>query len=257
MIRRTFLSLCSAFIGLSAMATVQAEVYELRTYTTLEGRMPQLLKRFEDHTCALFEKHGMTNVIYWTPLRPEDGANTQLIYLLKHASKEAAATSFSNFVKDPAWISAHQASEKDGPILAKAPESLFLDVADISPALAFKNSSESRIFEMRIYRTQPNRLKNLHQRFANHTISLFSKHGMKHIGYFTPTDDEHGKANTLIYWLSHKSPEAAAESFKQFRSDPVWIAAKTASEKEGSITLDAPHGVKSVLLKTTSFSPIQ
>jgi hypothetical protein len=38
-------------------------VYELRTYTTLEGRLPALHKRFSDHTLQIFKKHGMTNVI--------------------------------------------------------------------------------------------------------------------------------------------------------------------------------------------------
>jgi hypothetical protein len=42
-------------------------LYELRTYTTLEGRLPALEKRFKDHTCKLFEKHGMKNGMYWIP----------------------------------------------------------------------------------------------------------------------------------------------------------------------------------------------
>ena len=46
---------------------VEKMVYELRTYTTAEGRLPALHARFRDHTMQLFKKHGITNVIYWTP----------------------------------------------------------------------------------------------------------------------------------------------------------------------------------------------
>src|SRR5215831_14090111 len=59
--------------------------YELRTYTTVEGRLPNLLKRFRDHTMKLFEKHGMTNFGYWVPAAKP---NT-LIYFLAHKSREA------------------------------------------------------------------------------------------------------------------------------------------------------------------------
>ena len=42
-----------------------ARVFELRTYTTPEGKLPNLQARFRDHTMSIFEKHGITNVAYW------------------------------------------------------------------------------------------------------------------------------------------------------------------------------------------------
>jgi NIPSNAP len=44
-----------------------AEVYELRTYTTAEGKLDALNARFRDHTVRLFQKHGMESVGYWVP----------------------------------------------------------------------------------------------------------------------------------------------------------------------------------------------
>ena len=32
-------------------------IYELREYTAVLGRMPALVKRFNEHTLKLFEKH--------------------------------------------------------------------------------------------------------------------------------------------------------------------------------------------------------
>jgi len=39
-------------------------VYELRVYHCYEGKLPDLLKRFREHTTKMFEKHGMKNVAY-------------------------------------------------------------------------------------------------------------------------------------------------------------------------------------------------
>lgn len=68
-------------------------VFELRTYTTNDGKLDDLHARFREHTMVLFEKHGMHNVGYWVP---DDQPNT-LIYLISHASLEAAEDSWQAF----------------------------------------------------------------------------------------------------------------------------------------------------------------
>ena len=110
-----------------------ALVYELRTYTTEEGRLPALHARFKDHTIRLFEKHGMKNVLYFTPV-DSDGksVDNKLVYLLAHKSQAAAKASFDAFRQDPEWIAARDASEKDGKIVAKL-ESQFLNLTEYSP----------------------------------------------------------------------------------------------------------------------------
>ena len=96
-----------------------ALVYELRTYTTEEGRLPALHARFKDYTIKLFEKHGMKNILYFTPV-DSDGksVDNKLVYLLAHKSQAAAKASFDAFRQDPEWIAARDASEKDGKIVA-------------------------------------------------------------------------------------------------------------------------------------------
>jgi hypothetical protein len=103
-------------------------LYELRTYTTVEGRLPALHARFQNHTLKLFEKHGMKNVIYLTPA---DQPNT-LIYLIAHKDKESRDASFEAFRADPDWIAARDASEKDGKIVEKV-DSVFLQPTEYSP----------------------------------------------------------------------------------------------------------------------------
>ena len=86
-------------------------MFELRTYTCPDAaKREALLRRFESHTMKLFAKHGMTNVIYWTPDGGPD-ADTKLVYLLAHDSTAAAKESFAAFRQDPDWIAAKTASE--------------------------------------------------------------------------------------------------------------------------------------------------
>ena len=111
-------------------------VYELRTYTTHPGRLDALHKRFRDHTMKFFEKHGMENVIYWTPLE-EDGSPSDdtLIYVLRHKSRSDASRSWQAFRQDPQWQDARRKSEEDGPIVQKV-TSVFLKPTEFSPSLS-------------------------------------------------------------------------------------------------------------------------
>lgn len=116
-----------------AAAAAAPMVYELRTYTTEPGRLPNLHARFKDHTMKLFEKHGMKNIIYCTPVDKDGKAvDNQLIYLLAHKSVDAAKASFDAFRKDPEWVAVRDASEKDGKINSKV-ESQFLTPTEYSP----------------------------------------------------------------------------------------------------------------------------
>ena len=109
--------------------TMQAaeRVFELRTYTTNEGKLPDLLKRFRDHTTRIFEKHGMTNIGYWVP---KDKPNT-LIYMIAFPSREAATKAWDAFRADPEWVRVSKASEENGKIVAHV-DSVFMDPADFS-----------------------------------------------------------------------------------------------------------------------------
>jgi hypothetical protein len=106
-------------------------VFEMRTYYTLEGRLPALNKRFREHTCDLFKKHGIELVGFWTPIEEKDGKNDKLVYMLAYPSKQAAEASWKAFRADPVWLKAQAESEKDGKIVKKV-ESVFLNPTDYS-----------------------------------------------------------------------------------------------------------------------------
>jgi hypothetical protein len=114
--------------------TKGGRVFELRTYTTPEGKLDDLHARFRDHTMKLFAKHGMENVIYWAKTPGQKGVGTTLIYLLAHKDRNAAQKSFAGFRQDPDWLKAKTESEKDGSLtVPNGVKSEILVPTDYSP----------------------------------------------------------------------------------------------------------------------------
>lgn len=132
---KTVLSLAAAFAASIVVPPASAQqhgrVFELRTYTCYEGKLPDLLARFRNHTMQIFEKHGMTNIGYWVPQDSPLSQNT-LIYMLAHPSREAAKKNWDAFRNDPEWQKVQKESEANGKIVSKM-ESVFMDPTDFSP----------------------------------------------------------------------------------------------------------------------------
>jgi hypothetical protein len=227
-------------------------VFEIRTYYAAPGKLDALHARFRDHTCKLFEKHGMTNIGYWVPI---DNPDNKLIYILAFPSREAREKSFKAFGADPEWQRAFKASEVDGKLVAKV-ESVFLSATDYSPEIK-PSGKVDRVFELRVYTASKDNLGALNDRFRNHTLKLVEKHGMTNIGYWVPMKDQKGADDTLIYILAHNSVDAAKASFDAFRKDPDWLEARKASEEKAGGPLTIKDGVKSTFLKATDYSPIR
>ena len=228
-------------------------LYELRTYHAETGKLEALLARFRGHTTRLFVKHGMTNIGYWVPVENKDNV---LIYLLAYPDRAARDASWKNFMADEDWKKAAAASEKDGRLVSKA-DQLFLTATDFSPGFTAVGATGERLFEMRTYTTPAGKLPALHSRFRDHTLGLFSKHGITNLGYYQPVAGQPPAGETLLYFLAHKDAAAAQKSWDTFRADPIWVALKKASEDAAGGSLTVPDGVKSSFLKPTDFSPVK
>ena len=110
---------------------VDTRVFEMRTYYAAPGKMKDLHARFRDHTCKLFEKHGITLIGFWSPTKPED-AEQKIIYVLAYPNKEAAEKSWKEFMADPYWKAAQKKSEENGKLVSKV-ESVYMNPTDYSP----------------------------------------------------------------------------------------------------------------------------
>jgi len=140
-------TLVAALILAVALATTQAaetnaapvspsvakdsRCFEMRTYYAMPGKLEDLNRRFRDHTCRLFQKHGIELVGFWIPQDKEKGSENTLIYILAHKSRDAAKKSYASFGADPEWKKVVSESEANGKLVEKI-ESVFMSATDYS-----------------------------------------------------------------------------------------------------------------------------
>jgi hypothetical protein len=123
----------SAGFWLGSERTARADanrVFELRTYHCYEGKLPNLLARFRDHTTEIFRKHGMTNIGYWVPM-DEPASKDTLVYVLAYPDRESAKKSWDAFREDPEWKKVQTESELGGKIV-KGVDSVYMTPTDFS-----------------------------------------------------------------------------------------------------------------------------
>jgi hypothetical protein len=112
--------LCGAVVMLGfntfAGSKPPPHVYELRMYHVHEGKMDALRNRFGDHTDAIFRRHNMKSIGYWSP---EDAPSSQnlFIYILEHPSRQEAEKNWAAFQADPEWQKVKAESEAHGALV--------------------------------------------------------------------------------------------------------------------------------------------
>lgn len=267
-------------LGTAVMAQSPAtgKIYELRSYVAAPGRQADVLKLMNDSGLAVMTKHNITLVGAWTNV---DAADERVFTLLSYKDKAAADAAHTALRNDPEWNETVKKTEIDGKKAVASFERIFLTTNDYSPNLEVK-AVGNRVFELRTYVASKGNLPALNARFKNHTLGLFTKHGMTNILYCSVLDGEKltaaklleavspiGKGtaqidadlpaagNSLVYFITHASPEAATTSFGKFRVDEEWQKALKASEAAAGGPLTAKDGVKSLFLKPTAFSPLK
>ena len=194
----------------------------------------------------LFKKHGIDALGYWIPTKNPENA---FYYLMAYPSKAARDASWKEFGKDPQWQEAAKKSEENGKIIARV-NIYFLKATNFSPKIKPSKGSEIRTFEMRIYTAMPEKLQNLETRFRDHTMKIFKNNGMQNIAYFTTMESDVSAQPKLLYFLAYKDEAAGRLSWENFRKDPDWIKASTASEVNGKLV----EKVESVYMQPTDFS---
>jgi hypothetical protein len=102
-------------------------IYELRIYTTIPGRMPNLLARFRDHTLRIWDRFGIKQAGFFTTLVGPN--NNDLTYMLQWESLAEREQKFNAFLADPEWLAVRAESEKDGPINAQIASSFLIPTA--------------------------------------------------------------------------------------------------------------------------------
>ena len=107
------------------------------------------------------------------------------------------------------------------------------------------------IYEMRVYRCVPGRLPALQNRFANITLKLWEKHGIRPAGFWTTLVGESNQE--LHYMLAWESLAEREQKWNAFASDPEWLAKRAETEKDGAIVAN----VMNQFLAPTAFSSVK
>jgi hypothetical protein len=97
-------------------------IYELRVYHTMPGRLPDLLDRFRNLTLALWERHQIRQVGFWTVVVGENSSD--LVYMLAWDSLAQREERWGAFAADPEWLAGRAATEENGQLVASVSNSL-------------------------------------------------------------------------------------------------------------------------------------
>ena len=112
---------------------------------------------------------------------------------------------------------------------------------------AAEQTPPSWIYELRTYTSHPGKLDALEDRFRNHTMALFEKHGIINVSYWKPLDTP----NTLIYLVAHRSELDAASAWQAFGADPEWQRVYAESITDGRLV----QNIERTFMTTTDYSP--
>ncbi len=107
------------------------------------------------------------------------------------------------------------------------------------------------IYELRVYKCVPGRLPALLNRFANITLKIWEKHGIKQAGFWTTVVGE--SSQELYYLLAWESLADREKKWNAFVVDPEWLAKRAETEKDGAIVAS----VSNQLLQPTAFSSVK
>ena len=130
----------------------------------------------------------------------------------------------------------------------------FLCGAAVMLALSYSSDAKpaQHVYELRMYHAKEGKLDALKARFGDHTVSLFKRHDMKSIGYWSPQDAP-ASQNLLIYVLEHPSRQEAEKNWAAFQADPEWKKVKAESEANGPLV----DHIDRYFMDPTSFSALK
>lgn len=223
-----------------------SKYFEIRKYYAHEGKLDELIARFENHTTAIFERMGMENIAYFLPTVNEDNS---LTYILGYPDKPSRDRMWEKFVNDPTWQEAYRKSTENGALVKTIDETFMV----LAPGLnELPKALPSSVIQMRTYTCFDDKLFDLQRRFKDHTQALFEKQDFRNYLYWV-TEEEAGEQAKLVYLLGHRDQGTFDFAFQNFIKDPEWIKAKDASEVNGKLV----EKVDAVMFKTLPFSPLK
>ncbi len=106
------------------------------------------------------------------------------------------------------------------------------------------------LYELRIYDIPAGRMKDINDRFANHTTRIWKRLGIRPVGFW---ENVIGPNNTLTYMLAWESLAEREKKWEVFTHDPEWLKIAAETSKNGPIVLKNVN----TIMRPTPYSAMQ
>ena len=106
------------------------------------------------------------------------------------------------------------------------------------------------IYELRSYEAVAGRMPALNDRFKNHTLGFFEKHGIKVIGFWEAVI---GTSNVLHYMVAFEDLAHRERAWASFQADEGWHKVRSESERDGPIVAR----IHNEIWRPSSYSPMR
>jgi len=246
-------------IGLLALAltavsgAVQAAVphhFDLRLYTVTSGKMDGVMERFRSTVDPVRRKHGIETVGYWSAPGTTNGG--MFAYLMSAASKEELQKQEKESGADPDFQKGHAASDQKHGKTVDIIVSMPL-VVDPTAKFDLAASSKPRAFDLRIYSVLPGKLDAFRDRWRDHAVPIYERHGLHSIGWWVAAKKDPEGHDQFICLLAGESVGSIQRSIGEFHQDPEWRRVEKETEMDGKLR----SGVTAHKLAPTDFSKLQ
>ena len=225
---------------------MKSTYFEVRKYYANEGKLQDLLNRFQNHTLKLFEKAGMENIAYFVPVENTDNSMT---YILGYPDEKSRDLMWAEFGNDPEWKKAKSDSEVNGGLVKRVDQTFMVLAPHLNDT---PKPVPSGVIQMRTYTLFEGKVENIQARFRDHTQDLFAKQDLRNYPYWM-TVPKDGSQPKLLYLLGAKDQASFDTGFQAFVKDPEWITVRDASEASGKIV----EKIDAVMFTTLPYSPLK
>ena len=237
-----FLMLAGSVAALAA----DTNHYDLRVYQVTPGKTAGVLERFREFVERVRVKHGIKTVGYW--LSP-GATNDTFAYILTAPTKEELSAKEKEFGNDPEFKTAYAAnSAKYGKTLDGI-RAFGLSAGEAR--LDLKSSAEKRAFDLRIYTVAAGKTEAFWNRWLNHAVPIYERHGLHSVGAWKSKDKEGN--DLVVCLLAGSSVEGIQKSITAFHADAEWQKIEKDTEKEGPLRTK----VEAFKMTATDFSPLK
>jgi hypothetical protein len=107
------------------------------------------------------------------------------------------------------------------------------------------------IYEQRLYHVMPGRMPDLLKRFAEVTVPIWHRLGIRPFAFWT--FEIGGSNHDLLYMLAWESMVEREQKWPLFLADAEWHAKRAESERNGELV----KSIHNAFLKPTAFSAVK